>query len=66
MGRITVVLGKRREYVRCSDGIRHWYKGVLNENYSEIRVSRKRLERAAEAAYYGFKVVARIKRMKGK
>jgi len=66
MSRITVVLGRRREYVRCSDGIRKWYKAVLEENHIEIRVSRRRLERADEAAYYGQKVVARLKRIRGK
>jgi hypothetical protein len=66
MSRITVVIGKRREYVRCSDGIRKWYKAILEENHTEIRVSRKRIERADEAAYYGFKVVARLKRLRGK
>jgi hypothetical protein len=66
MSRITVVLGKRREYVRCSDGIRHWYKAVLEENHDMIRMSRLRLERAGDAAYYGQEVVARLKRMRGK
>jgi hypothetical protein len=66
MSRITVVLGRRREYVRCSDGIRKWYKAVLEENHTEIRVSRRRLERADEAAYYGQEVVARLKRRWGK
>jgi hypothetical protein len=66
MSRITVVLGRRREYVRCSDGIRKWYKAVLEENHTEIRVSRRRLERADEAAYYGKEIVARLMRMRGK
>ena len=66
MSRITVVLGRRREYVRCSDGIRKWYKAVLEESQDMIRMSRLRLERADEAAYYGQKVVARLKRIRGK
>jgi hypothetical protein len=53
-------------YVRYSDGIRKWYRAVLeNPAFGRIRVSRRKFKRARDAAAYRERVLGRNQRLWG-
>jgi hypothetical protein len=54
----------RRKSVRFDNGLRKWYRAVLDQNHRHLRTSRKIFKRARDAEAYQQQVLGRLERLR--
>ena len=52
------------DYVRESDGIRKWYRTVLERGHNTLRVSRRAFKQAKYARAYKYRLLNRLIRLR--
>ena len=55
----------RRNAIRYDNGLRKWYRAIIDQNFHRLRPSRRVFKRASEANEYHDRFMARLRSLRG-
>ena len=55
----------RRNVIRYDNGYRKWYRAIIDQNFHQLRPSRRVFQRADDANMYHHRFMARLRALRG-